>query len=141
MTIELGEALHWARSRQHAALITIRADGRPQSSDISYFADGDTLVISLTDDRAKTRNLRRDPRAVMHLSDRQSWSYLSFDGTVELSAVTTAIDDETNDRLVAYYEAVSGKPHPDWPEYRAAMVAERRLLATFTPTSVVGQIH
>jgi PPOX class probable F420-dependent enzyme len=141
MTIQLGDALQWARTRQHAALITIRADGRPQSSDISYFADGDTFVISMTDDRAKTRNIRRDPRVVLHLSDRQSWSYLSFDGTMELSPVTTSVDDATNDRLVAYYEAVAGKPHPDWAEYRAAMVGERRLLATFTPTSVVGQIH
>jgi PPOX class probable F420-dependent enzyme len=141
MTIQLGDALQWANTRQHAVLITIRADGRPQSSDISYFADGNKFVISLTDDRAKTRNIRRDPRVVLHLSDRQSWSYLSFDGTIELSPVTNSFDDETNDRLVAYYEAVAGKPHPDWAEYRTAMVAERRLLATFTPTSVVGQIH
>jgi PPOX class probable F420-dependent enzyme len=141
MTIELDRALNWASTRQHAALITIRSDGRAQSSDISYFADGDTFVISMTDDRAKTRNIRRDPRVVLHLSDRQSWSYLSFDGTAALSPVTTSIDDATNDRLVAYYEAVAGKPHPNWAEYRAAMVAERRLLATFTPTSVVGQIN
>ena len=97
--------------------------------------------ISLTDSRAKTKNMRRDNRAVLHITDRPSWSYLSFDGTVELTPATTDVTDETSDALVAYYERVAGKPHPEWDEYRAAMVAEGRLLATLTPAGVVGQTH
>jgi PPOX class probable F420-dependent enzyme len=138
--MELTTALDWAAGRRNATLITIRADGRPQSSDIAYVREGDSLVISVTDDRAKTRNMRRDPRVVLHLSDPAAWSYLSFDGTVDLSPVTTAVDDETNDRLVAYYRGVSGGDHPDWDEYRQAMVDEGRLIVCFTPTSVVGQV-
>ncbi|CAN5709142.1 PPOX class F420-dependent oxidoreductase [soil metagenome] len=122
-------------------LITIRKDGRPQSSDVAYDVQDGTLVVSVTDDRAKTANMRRDPRIVLHLTDPPSWSYVSFDGTAELSAVTTEPGDATSDALCAYYEAVAGEPHPDWDEYRAAMVAEKRLLVTFTPTSAVGQVH
>ena len=139
--MELNAALAWAAGRKVGALITLRADGRPQSSDVVYALGGTTFQISVTDDRAKTANMRRDPRVVLHVSDPDSWSYVSFDGTVELSAPTTSPGDATSDRMVAYYEAVSGGPHPDWAEYRQAMVDERRLLVTFTPTSAVGQDH
>jgi PPOX class probable F420-dependent enzyme len=138
--MDLATALEWASERSHAVLITIRRDGRPQSSDISYRLIDGVFEISLTDGRAKTANLRRDPRAVLHLTEISAWSYLSFDGTVELSPTTTSIDDETSDALVDYYRAVAGKEHPDWAEYRQAMVDEGRLMARFTPGSVVGQI-
>lgn len=139
--MDLPTALGWAGTRKHAALITLRKDGRAQSSDIVYVIENGKFVISLTESRAKTKNMRRDNRIVLHISAPDEWSYLSFDGTVELSAATTAVDDATNDALVKYYEDISGGPHPDWDEYRAAMVREQRLLATFTPTSVVGQIN
>ena len=137
--MELRTALDWAAQRKNGVLITIRADGRPQSSDIVYLVDDGSFLISITDDRAKTRNLRRDPRALLHLTDPSLWSYLAFDGTVELSPVTVEPGDATSDRLVAYYEQASGQPHPDWDEYRRAMVDQQRLIARFTPTSVVGQ--
>ena len=139
--MELDTALAWAADRKHAALITIRRDGRPQSSDIVYLLDQGRLVVSLTADRAKTRNMRRDPRVVLHITEPASWSYLSIDATVELSPVATEVDDATADALCEYYEAVAGEAHPDWREYRAAMVAEGRLLATITPKSVTGQVH
>jgi PPOX class probable F420-dependent enzyme len=139
--MELEPAMQWAGERKHAVLITIRKDGRPQSSDIVYTTDGNGFTISVTSDRAKTANMQRDPRIVLHITEPRSWSYLSFDGTVELSPATTATNDATADALVAYYESVAGQAHPDWPEYRQAMVDEGRLLVTFRPTSVVGQIH
>ena len=137
--MELSEALSWAADRSSAVLITIRSDGRAQSSDISYRLNGDVFEISVTADRAKTANMRRDPRVVLHITEPSSWSYLSFDGTVELTDPAADPADATADALVVYYEAVAGKPHPDWDEYRAAMVAEGRLIVRFTPTSVVGQ--
>ena len=139
--MDLTTAIEWARSRKHAVLITLRMDGRAQSSDIVYVVEDGSFVISLTNTRAKTKNIIRDPRIILHITEPASWSYLSFDGTVELSDVTTAVDDVTNDALVSYYEAIAGEPHSDWDEYRQAMVDEGRLLATFTPTSVVGQIN
>ena len=139
--MELTPAMTWAGERKNAVLITIRKDGRPQSSDIAYTVGDGAFEISVTADRAKTANMRRDPRIVLHITDPGSWSYLSFDGTVELSPVTTSVDDATADALVAYFENVSGRAHPDWAEYRQAMVDEGRLIVTFRPTKVVGQIH
>ncbi len=139
--MDLTAALTWATDRKNAVLITLRKDGRAQSSDVSYLVDDGAFIISVTGDRAKTANMRRDNRVVVHLTEPASWSYLSFDSTVELSPMAAATDDETADRLVAYYEAVAGEPHPDWAEYRQAMVDEGRLLLRVTPTGVVGQIH
>lgn len=139
--MELSSALTWAADRKNAVLITIRRDGRPQSSDIAYTVDDGAFKISVTGDRAKTANMRRDPRVVLHITEPNSWSYVSFDGTIELSPITEAIDDTTADELAAYYEQVAGQPHPDWAEYRQAMVDEGRLIATFQPTSVVGAVR
>lgn len=139
--VELAEALAWAAGRDDGVLITIRRDGRPQSSDITYRVVDGAFEISVTDGRAKTANLRRDPRAVLHLSDRSTWSYLSFDGTVTVGQPARAVDDATADALVDYYRAVAGREHPDWDEYRRAMVDEGRLLVHLTPGSVVGQIR
>ena len=139
--MDLQTAIDWAAARTQAVLITLRKDGRAQSSDISYAFDDGAILISVTQDRAKTHNMKRDPRVVLHLTERDSWSYVSFDGTVELSPVTTDSTDETSNALVAYYEAVAGKAHPDWAEYRQAMIDEGRLIARFTPQSAVGQIH
>lgn len=139
--MELKQALEWAAERKNGVLITIRADGRPQSSDITYLVEDRTFTISVTSDRAKTRNMQRDNRVVMHLTNIETWSYLSFDGTVDLSPPAASVDDDTVNRLVAYYEAAAGQPHPDWAEYRQAMVDEKRLMVTFTPAKVVGQIN
>ncbi|MGI9608259.1 MAG: PPOX class F420-dependent oxidoreductase [Acidimicrobiales bacterium] len=138
--MDLDTAIPWAAERTQGVIITIRRDGRPQSSDISYaFHDG-AFEISITESRAKTKNMRRDSRVVLHISDRESWSYLSFDGTAELLPATTDPTDATSDALVDYYRRVAGE-HSDWDEYRDAMVSEGRLLARVTPASVVGQIH
>lgn len=139
--MELSAALEWSAERKNGVLITIRADGRPQSSDISYLIDDGTALVSVTDDRAKTANMRRDPRVVLHVTDPGAWSYISFDGTVELTPTAADPGDSTVDQLVDDYERVAGEAHPDWDEYRAAMVAERRLIVRFTPSSAVGQIN
>ncbi|MDG2262419.1 MAG: PPOX class F420-dependent oxidoreductase [Actinomycetota bacterium] len=139
--MDLQTAIDWAGARSHAVFITLRKDGRAQSSDITYDLKHGLFRISLTTRTAKAHNMRRDPRVVLHLSDRDAWSYLSFDGTVELTDPTTDPGDATSDALVDYFERVAGKSHPDWHEYRQAMIDERRLLALFTPASVVGQIR
>lgn len=138
--MDISAALEWASNRKHGVLITLRRDGRAQSSDVVYAVIDGQIRISLTDDRAKTRNMRRDQRVVFHITDPGSWSYVSVDATVELTAVTTDPADASADELVAVYRGVAGE-HDDWDEFRAAMVAERRLVARLTPTSVTGQIH
>lgn len=139
--MDIEQATTWAAERMLGVLVTIRSDGRPQSSDIVYDLDGGSFVISVIEGRAKTANLRRDPRAVLHVSDAASWSYVSFDGSVELLPTAAHPDDATCDALVRYYERVSGGPHPDWEEYRRAMVDERRLVVRFTPKAATGMLR
>lgn len=139
--MDLTTALDFAARHRNAVMITIRRDGRPQSSDIAMSVIDGTIEVSVTADRAKTKNLQRDNRAVMHVTDPSSWSYVSIDGTVALSPVATDPDGPTADALVALYERIAGEPHPDWNEFRQAMVDEGRLVITFTPTSATGQVR
>lgn len=110
-------------------LATIKRDGRPQLSTVAYAYDADARVVSVsvTDTRAKTRNLRRDPRASMHVTSANPYSYAVAEGVAELTAVSGDPQDATADALVELYRAVNGE-HPDWDEFRTAMVAERRLV-------------
>jgi PPOX class probable F420-dependent enzyme len=138
--MDLTEALAFARDRRQGVLVTIRANGRPQLSNILFVPGaGDTLLISLTDDRAKTKNLRRDPRASLYVVGDTFFQYAVLEATADLSPVAAAPDDATVDALVAYYRAGQGE-HPDWDEYRAAMVADRRLILTLRPERAYGLV-
>src|SRR5262249_10222081 len=110
-------------------LITIKRDGRPQLSVVVYALDPDAQVIriSTTDDRAKTRNLRRDPRASFYVMAANGSDYSIAEGTAELSPVAADPRDATVEELIDVYRAISGE-HPDWDDYRRAMVADRRLV-------------
>jgi PPOX class probable F420-dependent enzyme len=110
-------------------LVTLKRDGRPQLSNVTYLWDGETVRVSLTDGRAKTKNLRRDPRASLYVNGPGGRSYVVLEGTAELTPVAADEHDETVEQLVAYYREASGE-HPDWDDYRRAMVADRRLLLT-----------
>lgn len=110
-------------------LATLKRDGRPQLSNVTYHYDAgsQTARVSITADRAKTKNLARDPRASLSVSSPDGWSYVVLEAVATLSPVAAAGDDATVDELVGLYRAVGGE-HPDWPEYRAAMVADKRLV-------------
>jgi PPOX class probable F420-dependent enzyme len=126
--MELADALPFARGRRQGVLTTIRSSVRPQLSNIVYALGGDDVArISVTDSRAKTKNLRRDPRASLYVAGDDFWSYVVLDGTAELTPVAADPADETVDELVALYRAVAGE-HPDWDEYRRDMVADGRLV-------------
>jgi PPOX class probable F420-dependent enzyme len=110
-------------------LVTIKRDGRPQLSNVTYLYDGATIRVSLTDGRAKTKNLRRDPRASLYVNGPGGRSYVVLEGKAELTPVAADEHDETVEQLVAYYREASGE-HSDWDDYRRAMVADKRLLFT-----------
>ena len=137
--MELAQALDFAAQYQKGTLVTIRRDGRPQVSNVLYVLEGRSALLSVTADRAKTRNLQRDPRACLHVTDETFWKYVVLDGTVSLSPPAADPHDATVDALVDYYRRSAGE-HPDWDDYRAAMVAEKRLIATLSVTSGYGQL-
>ena len=120
-----------ASGRTTGALATIKRDGRPQLSTVNFTFDPAVAVVrmSVVDGRAKVNNLRRDPRASVFVTSTDGWTYAVLEGAVELSPVAVATDDDTVAELVEVYRAIRGKDHPDWHEYRAAMVADRRSVA------------
>jgi PPOX class probable F420-dependent enzyme len=136
--MELDRALGLARDQRLGVLTTIKRDGRPQLSNITYAVGDDGLVrISVTDGRAKTRNLRRDPRASLYVGRSDGWAYVVLEGTAQLSDVATAPDDAAVEELIALYRQVQGE-HPDWDDYRAAMVKDRRLVVRLRPERAYG---
>ncbi len=121
-------------------LTTQRRDGRPQMSNIAYLlGDDGTIRISVTDSRAKTKNARRDPRASLYVPGDNFWSYCVIDCDVELMPVASEPDDATVNALVEYYRALSGE-HPDWDEYRQAMIHDGRVMMVLTPTHAYGML-
>ncbi|MEU2033070.1 PPOX class F420-dependent oxidoreductase [Nocardia amamiensis] len=138
--MELAAAVDFAREHRRSVLTTIRRNGRPQLSNVLHIVGADGRIrISITADRAKYHNLVRDPWAALHVTRDDFFAYAVLEGTVELTPVAAAPDDPTVDALVDYYRTASGE-HPDWDEYRNAMVADRRALVLFTPTHAYGMI-
>jgi PPOX class probable F420-dependent enzyme len=120
-------------------LATVKGDGRPQLSNVSYYFDSRNLTIqvSITEPRAKTRNLRRDPRASIHVSSDDGWAYAVAEGDAVLTPPAAAPDDDTVEGLIALYRNIAGE-HPDWDDYRRAMVDDRRVLLTLPISHVYG---
>jgi PPOX class probable F420-dependent enzyme len=138
--MELDPALDFARANRQSVLTTIRRTGRPQLSNVLHKVFDDGLIrISITADRAKYRNLRRDPWAALHVTRPDFWAYVVLEGEVELSEVATEPDDDTVAELVSYYRALMGE-HEDWDAYRSAMVAERRVIARLRPGRAYGML-
>jgi PPOX class probable F420-dependent enzyme len=138
--MELSDALAYVRERKQGVLTTLKRDGRPQLSNIIYLVtDDDTIQISVTDGRAKTSNLRRDPRAGVYVTSDDFWSYCVVEGDATMTPPASETDDETVEAMVEWYRAMSGE-HPNWDEYRQAMVDDRRLLLTITPTHAYGML-
>jgi PPOX class probable F420-dependent enzyme len=128
---------------EHAwgVLAAVKSDGRPHLSNVGYAYDPEHRLfrVSVTDGRVKTRLLRADPRVTLHVASKDFWTWAAVEGTAELTPVAEDPHDATVDELVTYYRGVSGE-HENWDEYRAAMVADRRLVVRFTPEHTYGQV-
>ncbi|WP_371657127.1 MULTISPECIES: PPOX class F420-dependent oxidoreductase [unclassified Streptomyces] len=121
-------------------LATLKRDGRPQLSNVNhaYYAEEGVIKVSLTDDRAKTKNLRRDPRASYHVTSDDRWAWTVAEGVADLSPVAADPHDATVEELVQLYRDVQGE-HPDWEDYRRAMVRDRRVVLRLRVERAYGQ--
>jgi len=138
--MELPDALDFVRGKRNGMLISLKSEGRPQSSNIAFVVgDDDVIRISVTDGRAKTANLRRDPRASLHVNRDDFWAYVVIEADVTMLPVAESPDDTTVDALVEYYRTVAGE-HDNWAEYRQAMVDDHRLLLELRPTHAYGML-
>ncbi|GAA2922988.1 PPOX class F420-dependent oxidoreductase [Kitasatospora cinereorecta] len=121
-------------------LVTLKRDGRPQLSNVNhaYYPEEGVIRVSVTEGRAKTRNLRRDPRASYHVTSDDRWAWTVVDATAELTPPAARRDDATVEQLVTLYRDVKGE-HPDWDDYRRVMVEDRRVVLTLRIEHVYGQ--
>ena len=120
-------------------LATIKSDGRPQLSPVTHHYDREAglIYVSMVEGRAKTVNLRRDPRATLEVTSPDGWAWATAEGIATLTGPGTDPDGPEAEALVHYYRLAAGE-HPDWDEYRSVMVSDRRVLLTMTVDHVYG---
>ena len=143
-TPELDPALlSLAAGRNLGALAAIKRDGRPQLSMVNFALDrsspgAPTVRVSVVDGRAKVANLLRDPRGSLMVTSEDGWSYAVLEGEAELSPVAADEDDAVVEELVELYRTIRGEEHPDWDDYRRAMVQDGRRILRLRVTRVYG---
>ena len=122
--MDINEALDFVRTNSHSVLATTRRDGRPQLSPVDVAVnDAGQVVLSSRDTAMKVKNLRRDPHASLCVLTPQFYGdWCQVEGSVTVIDLPDAMEG-----LVDYYRRAAGE-HPDWDEYRTAMVSERRVL-------------
>jgi len=117
------QATEYLRANHRGVLTTQKQNGRPQLSNIAYLYDTDNWVkVSLTADRAKTRNIQRGPRVSMLVLGENWYEYLVIEGTGTILANNPLAE------LRHVYEGISGAPHPNWEEFDEAMVRDQRVV-------------
>jgi PPOX class probable F420-dependent enzyme len=134
--IELESARSFLKDHNGGILATLKRDGRPQLSNVLYLLDDDGRIkVSVTQTRAKTRNLRRDPRATLHVQGRDWYEFMVVDGTadfIEGPGVGEALRD--------LYRKLRGE-HPNWAEYDAAMIEDQRLVLSISISHAYGHLR
>jgi PPOX class probable F420-dependent enzyme len=134
--MDLDKALSFLRDNHNAVLLTRHRDGRPQMSPVTVGVQGDHLVISSRETAVKVRNARRDPHvSLCAFTGAFYGEWIQVDGTADVISLPEAMDD-----LVTYYRDISGE-HPDWDDYRAAMIRDRRVILRITPMRAGPDVH
>ena len=138
--MEIVDAVRMARANAQSVLTTLKRDGLPQLSNVLHaVGEDDVIRISTTAGRAKYANLVRRPWAALKVDGKTFWSYAVLEADVELSELAARPDDAATDELVELYRALSGE-HDDWSAYRAAVVADRRLVVRLRPNHAYGML-
>jgi len=128
--MELERAREFMRAHHRAVLATTRSDGRPQLSPVTVGVDeAGRVLVSTRETAIKTKNLARDSRASLCvMNDKFYGEWVQVEGTAEIVHLPDAME-----LLVDYYRRVSGE-HPDWEDYRQAMVRDQRVIVAITLT-------
>jgi PPOX class probable F420-dependent enzyme len=128
--MDLERAREFMRANHRAVLATTRSDGQPQLSPVTVGVDdAGRVLISTRETAIKTKNLARDPHASLCvMNDGFYGEWIQAEGSAEIVRLPEAMD-----LLVDYYRRVSGE-HPDWDDYRAAMVRDQRVIVAITLT-------
>jgi PPOX class probable F420-dependent enzyme len=128
--MDLDKAREFVRNNHRAVMLTWHSDGRPQMSPVTVGCDKDGyIVVSTRETAVKTRNLRKNPQVFLTVTtDGFYGPWVQIEGTTEIISLPEAMD-----HLIDYYRDISGE-HPDWDDYRSAMIREKRVIIRVTPT-------
>jgi PPOX class probable F420-dependent enzyme len=128
--MDVAEALAFVRANHHGVIATTRADGRTAMSPIACTVDaGGRVVVSTRETAMKVKHIEREPHvAICVLNDGFFGGWVQVEGEAEIVRLPDAMDG-----LVEYFRLIAGE-HPDWDDYRAAMVRDRRVLLRITVT-------
>jgi len=133
MTSDRNSALAFIAENHKAVVATIRRDGTPQLSNVSQALLDGAIEISTREPSAKVRNLKRDPRVTVAVQSDNWYRYLVVYGRAEIIGYP-----EAGPRLRQVYEAIAGKPHPNWDEFDQAMIEEQRVVLRIHFERTVG---
>jgi PPOX class probable F420-dependent enzyme len=137
--VELDRALRFAQEHHQGVVATIKRDGRPSLANIAFAAVDGLIRISTRAPSAKASNLRRDPRASLHVVGDNFYSYVVIESQGEVTPVAADPGDAVVDELVEVYRSISGE-HPDWDEFRHAMVDQERVVLRLRPERAYGML-
>lgn len=134
--MEISAAIDYVRDNDQAVLATRSRDGNPQMSPVTLAVVGDTVSMSTRETAFKTKNLRRDPQSWLCVFPKK-WlgRWVQLECQAEIISGEAALDP-----LVEYYRTLRGE-HPDWDEYRQAMVDDQRCLVRFHITKAGPDAH
>lgn len=138
--MDVSNALDFARTTRQSVLVTVRSNGLPQLSNVLHAIGDDGIIrISVTADRAKYKNLLRQPWAALHVTRADFFAYAVLESDAELSPVANDPGDATVAELVELYGSLMGE-HEDWDAYRATMVTDQRVVVRLRPTRAYGML-
>jgi PPOX class probable F420-dependent enzyme len=127
--MEIADAVAFAGENHRCVVVTRRADGSLQMSPNTVIARDGELWISSRETAYKVKNLRRNPAVSLCITrDEFFGEWVQVDGEAEIVPLPDAME-----MLVEYYRRAAGE-HPDWDDYRAAMVRDRRVIIRITPS-------
>lgn len=103
----------------HAVLGVNRADGSPQLTVVWYVWDGETFRFSTTRDRAKYRNISRDPRVSLLVNDPEGAWYVVAYGTAHIVETN---HDELAQPILEKYMTPEQRERHRWDPTRVIVV-------------------
>ncbi|MFP6678837.1 MAG: PPOX class F420-dependent oxidoreductase [Dehalococcoidia bacterium] len=134
------KTLKFMTENHNAVLSTYRRDGATQMSIVTTGPYKDGVAFSTTENRAKLRNLERNPRCSLLVAQDNWWGYVVLEGVAEIISLKTTGAHELSDAMRDVYRAAAGKEHPNWDEYDEVMRQENRVGVVVIPNKTYGTV-
>ncbi|MDA3038334.1 MAG: TIGR03618 family F420-dependent PPOX class oxidoreductase [Actinomycetota bacterium] len=124
--MDVSTGLDYVRKNSRAVMLTNRKNGAPAMSPVSVVVVDEQLIMSCRETAYKVGHLRRDPHTSLCVfPDKWLGRWVQLNCRAEIISLPDAMET-----LVAFYRALGGE-HPDWDDYRRAMVKDKRCIIRF----------